>query len=436
MKTKKILTAMGLVSVSLFYFAVSASFAQSSATDRQIGYYQQLIQRMPQSAKVYHGLGDALIRKARESGDPSYFNRAEAALKKSLKLAPENAGALRHLAYVFYSRHEFAPAVVYARQAVETNPADSDSYGVLGDALLEVGQYAEAQAAYAYMMELDESLYSYSRLAGLKSARGDVAGAIADLERAIAIGKASKQPAESIAWTEWQLGAEYFSQGKLPEAESSYRRSLESYPNYYRALAGMAQVRGAQKNYDEAIALYQKALAVLPLPEYAAALGEVFEKVGKLEQARKQYQLVEYIGQLNALNQALYNRELAYFYADRDIKPQEGLALARRELDYRRDVYAYDVLAWNLFRNGKLDEAREAIDKALRLGTQDAKLFYHAGMIYQRLGESAQAKQFLQRALATNPHFHLLHAASAVSALKEIDAADDRMAANRQNEGR
>ena len=133
---------------------------------------------------------------------------------------PENGGALRHLAYVFYSRHEFAPAAVFARKAVEMNSSDSDSYGVLGDALLEIGQYPEAQAAYAYMMELDESLFSYSRRAGFKSAIGEVDGAIADLERAIAIGKATRQPAESIAWTEWQLGAEHFVAGKLADGGS------------------------------------------------------------------------------------------------------------------------------------------------------------------------------------------------------------------------
>jgi tetratricopeptide (TPR) repeat protein len=411
-------------------------FAQRSVTDNQIGYYQQLLRRNPQNAKAYYGLGDALIRKARETGDPSYFNRAEEALKKSLAIAPKNGGALRHLAYVYYSRHEFAPAAVYARKALEMNSSDSDSYGVLGDALLEVGQYPEAQAAYEYMMELDESLYSYSRLAGLKSARGDVAGAIADLERAIANGKATKVPAESIAWSEWQLGAEYFAQGNLPSAEANYRRSLEGYPNYYRALAGMAQVRAAQKNYDDAIALYQKAIAILPMPEYAAALGEIFEKVDKPEQARQQYELVEYIGKLNALNQALYNRELAYFYADRDIKAKEGLEYAQRELDYRRDVYAYDVLAWNLYRNGKNDDARDAIERALRLGTKDAKLFYHAGMIHHRLGELATAKEFLNRALATNPYFHVLFAEHAANTLKEMATADARVVSTQPEEGR
>ena len=111
--------------------------------------------------------------------------------------------------------------------------------------------------------------------------RGDSSGAMADLERAVAAGKAAKQPAESIAWAEWQLGSDHFTLGKLEKAEAFYRQSLATYPNYYRALAGMAQVRAAQKRYDEAIDLYRKAIAILPMPEYIAALGDVYSKIGK-----------------------------------------------------------------------------------------------------------------------------------------------------------
>ena len=39
-----------------------------------------------------------------------------------------------------------------------------------------------------------------------------------DLERAVAAGKAAKQPAESIAWAEWQLGNDQFTLGKLAKA--------------------------------------------------------------------------------------------------------------------------------------------------------------------------------------------------------------------------
>jgi len=434
MKSLQKTIATVVIGLSIFPFAAKLSFAQPARTDQQIGYYQQMLKRNPRNATAFLGLGDALIRKARETGDPSYFSRAEEALKKSLDTAPKNFRAARALAYVFYSRHEFGLAAAQARRAVEMNPDDGDSYGILGDALLEAGQYAEAEAAYNYMIELEQSLYSYSRRAGLKNMRGDSAGAIVDLERAVALGKAAKQPTESIAWTEWQLGMEYFGLGDLRKAEQSFQQSLESYPNYYRGLAGIAQLRFAQKRYEDAIALYEKAIGILPMPDYIAALGDIYTLTGRRERARQQYELVEYIGRLNEINKILYNRELAYFYADHDIKPREGLELALRELEYRRDVYAYDVVAWNLYRNGKFAEARTAMDQALRLGTQDAKIFFHAGMIYSSLGEKTEAKESLSRALRINPYFHPIFAETAAENLARIERETDhaRIEAERQ----
>ncbi|MGH7798146.1 MAG: tetratricopeptide repeat protein [Candidatus Binatia bacterium] len=434
MKTYQYLSTT-VVAALLFLLGIDHALAQPTRTDSQVAYYQQLIKRNPRNGRAFYGLGDALIRKARETGDPNYFNRAEAALKKSLEIAPQNAGAMRHLAYVFYSRHEFEPAAVYVRKAIEMDGNDGDSYGILGDALLEVGKYEEARDAYDKMMQLEDSLYSRSRLAGLKSIHGDSTGSIAELEKAIVAGQATKQPAESIAWAQWQLGTDHFTLGDLAKAEAYYRQSLQSYPNYYRAQAGMAQVRGAQKRYDEAIDHYQKAIAVLPMPDYVASLGDLYGKIGKPTLARQQYELVEYIGRLNAINQVLYNRELAYFYADHDIKLNESLELARRELDYRKDIYAYDLFAWSLYKNGKAEEARDAIDEALKLGTKDAKLFFHAGMIYHRLSEHEKAKEFLSRAISANPQFHVFHAETAALTLKQLDESVTQVGVERQGHG-
>jgi tetratricopeptide (TPR) repeat protein len=399
--------------------------AQTTESDRLIALYQRQLQRKPYDTGAYHRLGDAYIQKTRESGDVAYFDLAEQALKKALALAPKNAGAARHLAYVFYLRHDFDGAARQALAAVDLDPDDSHAYGVLGDAYLETGKYAEAEAVYRKMIALENDLSAYSRLAGLKSMRGDFAGAIADLELAVKDGRSAAAPAESVAWAEWQLGNEYFMAGKLPEAEARYSAALNTYPNYFRAFAGLAQVRTAQARYAEAVDLYQKALTIIPMPEYAAALGDLYAKTGRVEEARRQYALVEYIGRLNALNSILYNRELAYFYADHDIKPQDGLDLARREVEYRGDIYAYDVLAWNLYRNGKPEEARSAIDEALKLGTKDAKLFFHAGMIYGRLGEKDKARDYLGRALAVNPHFHVFFADEAARTLADIERQSD-----------
>jgi tetratricopeptide (TPR) repeat protein len=331
---------------------------------------------------------------------------------------------------VSFSRHEFQQAVREAARAIELSQADAHAYGVLGDSYLELGQYEETAKAYEKMIELDRGFYARARLAGLKNIRGDMSGAIADLEEAIEIGKKNGLPKESIAWAQWQLGVEYFSLGITEKAEEHYLKALQTYPNYYRALAGLAQVRTTEKKDQESIQLYQKALAIIPLPEIAGALGDVLKHVGQEEQAQRYYRLVEYIGRLSAANQVIYNRELAYFYADHDMKLKEALELVQQELAVRKDIYGYDVLAWALYKNGNFPEALTAMNLALKSGTKDAKLFFHAGMIHYRLGQAAKAQEFLARALATNPHFHIFHAQVAERTLKEINAQQSRLANN------
>jgi tetratricopeptide (TPR) repeat protein len=389
---------------------LSTPWAQSMPTDQAIAFYQRALQRHPFDVRTYCGLGDAYSRKARESGDVTYFHLAEQALRQALQLRLQYSEALRHLAFVLYARHDFAGAAQEVTKAIELDPTDGHAYGVLGDAHLEVGQYDQSQEAFQRMLDLKRDLYAYSRLSGLKSLRGDTAGAIEALKQAIKLGQTEGRPQEHIAWAQWQLGNEYFALGNLSEAEEQYRAALATYPNYYRALAGLAQVQVAQQRYPEAIDLYQQALAIVPMPDYAAALGDVYTQLGHPEEARKQYALVEYIGYLNTLNKVLYNRELAVFYADHNMKLPEALALAKKELEVRQDIYAYDLLAWTLYKNGQPQEALAAMTEALKLGTQDARLFFHAGMIYHQLGDITKAKTSLQRALAINPYFHIFHA--------------------------
>jgi tetratricopeptide (TPR) repeat protein len=327
---------------------------------------------------------------------------------------------MRHLAYVLYYRHAFEEAALQATKALSADPSDAQSYGIMGDAYYEMGQYDRAQEAYERMIALRKDLYSYSRLAGLKSIRGDVEGAIADLEKAIQDGRENSRPGESIAWIQWQLGMEHFAIGNLKEAEGKFTEALKSHPDYYRALAGLGLVRGSQKRYPEAIDLYRKAIATNPHPNYIAALGDVYQKAGRFDEAQKQYSLIEQMDP-KAANKNFDERDLAYFYADHDIKLNESLELAKMELEERKDIYAYDLMAWTLYKNGKPQEALTAITEALKLGTKDAKLFFHAGMIYYRLGEAERAKIYLRRALATNPYFHPFFVDVVENTFREID---------------
>jgi tetratricopeptide (TPR) repeat protein len=185
-------------------------------------------------------------------------------------------------------------------------------------------------------------------------------------------------------------------------------------------LAGLGEVRAAQQKYPEAIALYQKAIAVVPYPAFVASLYDLDVQVGRSADAQKQLELLEFISTLNPLNERLFYRDLALFYADHNLKLEESVDLAKKELEVRHDIYTWDILAWVLFKNGRVPEAAAAMDKALALGTGDSLLDFHAAMIELRLGRSERAQTLLKRALALNPSFHLVYARQARETLRQL----------------
>ena len=156
------------------------------------------------------------------------------------------------------------------------------------------------------------------------------------------------------------------------------------------------------------------------LPHYAAGLGDLYAKLGLDEDAREQYERVEQIVSRNALNQVLYNRALARFYADHDINLDEALRMAGSELERRRDIYTHDVLAWTLYKKGRYGNAVASMTEALKLGTKDARLLFHAGMVHERLGNAENARSYLRQALSTNPHFDLIQAFVAKTTLRAL----------------
>ena len=400
-------------------------------TDGVIEFFQWRVGLDPTSYFDYDRLGAAYMQKARETGDITYYQLAEQALRKSLALEsthPEAASALAHIANVYFAEHRFLDSLTLVRKALSFKIGDVSEFGTIGDCLLNLGDYDGARAAYSNLTPSLSRPYMgpaliylrESRLGALDFAEGRSHESIARIERAVTAARSADMHAENIAWTEYMLGFEYFRLGQVADAEKSYDASLAVYPGYHRAVAGLAELRASQGRFDESIQLYQQAISVIPMPTYIAELGDVYAKVGRPAEAKKQYRLVEYIARISALSQSVFNRELALFYADHNLKLNEALRLARNELAVRNDTYTWDTLAFALYKNGQDQQAAAAAAKALRLGTQDPLLFFHAGMIAHARGEDRSARRYLQRALVLNAHFHIFYADQARRTLDSI----------------
>ena len=368
---------------------------------------QEQVRENPRDARGLGLLGLAYEQRARETGDPTYYTKADGVLRRALHYAPNDLLSTTGLGALALSRHRFRDALVLGRRAVALSPTTARGYGVLGDALLELGHYRQAFAMFDRMVSIKPSLSSYARISYARELIGDVRGAAAAMR--LAIDAAVGQP-EALAWSHTQLGKLFWSQGRIVSAAREYRTALAVRHGYVYALDGLAQVEAALGHVRAAVTVEHRAVDGIPLPQFVASLGDLDRLSGNDAAARRQYALIGAIRRLLHANGVKTDLETALFDVDHAIQLPQALLLARAARADRPSIDGDDVLAWALARNGRCTEALPYSERALRLGTRDATKLFHRGMVERCLGHPEAAKKWFRRALTLNPHFSLLWA--------------------------
>lgn len=386
----------------------STSSAEFLNAQKAVDYYRGQITRNPDVVKNYIELAQLFLQEGRVTGNNAeYILKAQALLDEATRRDPDNPEVIITRASIAATLHHFKEAKELAEKAIVKNPRTAFYYGVLCDALVELGEYDAAVKACDEMVSIRPDLRSYSRVSYLRELHGDIEGAVEAMKLAADAGVSGH---ENRAWVLYNLGMLYLNQNKLDTAEYIFKGILEERPNYTHALSGLARVKSQQGKFDESIELYQKAIAVLNEPGFHEARGEVYEVMGKLAEAQKSYDTAEELyeeekdmGEDNAI-------EMAEFLAWHDRKLENALAMARSAVQRRPSIHGYKVLALALFKNGKYAEAQEAIQQAMKLGTKDASMYYLAGMIADKVGDSEESQRFLKEVLSIHPKFSLIHA--------------------------
>ncbi|MDP9242043.1 MAG: tetratricopeptide repeat protein, partial [Actinomycetota bacterium] len=254
-----------------------------------------------------------------------------------------------------------------------------------------------------------------ARVSYARELQGDVPGAIQAMKAALD----AAGTAEDRAWASYQLGELYFNGGQLGAAQKEYAQGAKLSTTYIPPLAGLAKVEWAHGETARAIRDYRAVVARYPSPEYVIALGDLYATSGSDAQAQQQYQLVRAEEQLFRANGVNVDLEVSLFESDHG-DPTTGLEQARAEWDRRHSIHVADALGWALYQNGDYHQAAHYSSVALHLGTRSALFLFHAGMIQLKLGDRSQARAFLGRAIATNPHFSILYADEAARTLAKL----------------
>ena len=398
--------------------------AQLTPAQQKIATAEKAVQQSPDKFQAYDQLATALVRRARETSDTTYYERAQEALNKSLHLAPDNFEGLKIQVAILLGKHEYSQALEKARTLNRRTPDDVLVYGYIADAASELGNYEDAEKAAQWMLDLRPgNIPGLLRGASLRTVYGDIEGALDFLSQALQ--ETPPYEVEDVARILTQSAELQLMGGKPHLAEKSLQQALQSFPGYHYTLETMARVRIAQHKYADAVDLLRQRNQISPRAENLYALAGALEHTGRLEEAKASYTEFEQEARRQMEGAENANRELIFYYADHARNAagapapagrlraplQEALRIARLEAARRHDVFTLDAYAWALFVNGQYSDARTQEEKTLAIGIRDAKFFYHAGMISSKLNDRIAARRYLKQSLDLNPFSEVATAA-------------------------
>ena len=381
---------------------VAVDPASTSRTDRAIAAAQLRLTRDNGDRQALLDLANAYLQKVRETADPSLYAKAGTIIDGLAKKSPNDLGVLLARGTLALARHRFADAHKLALKAVSLFPNSVSVYGVAVDAANELGRYDEAADFTQKMVDLRPTLASLSRVSYARELRGDVPGAISAMSQAVTAG--GSQGGENVAYVQALLGTLLLNAGDTSGADATFTDALRSFPGFPAARAGQAAVLVARGRPAPAAEIMAEVVRVQPLSAYAATWGDDLMAAGRTSEAQQAYALVDVIGKLFTANGVRGDLELSLFEADHH-PGKAALAQARRGVVQHPSQAGHDIVAWNLFKAGRISEARAESAKALVLGPIDPLLRYHAAAIAFAAGDRAAAARDLDVVLRGNPRF-------------------------------
>jgi len=374
---------------------------EAEIRDLDIQFYAERVKGDPNGAANLARLASLYLQRSRETGDPRDAIRAEQAARRSMRNRDaHNTQAMQVLSSSLLAQHRFVEALRVARDVRDRNPDVPALRAAVAEIEMELGQYDSARVTFAALGDAKSNLSVAPRLARWAEIRGHPDEARRVIRNALAVARRDPSlPREQVAWFWLRSGDIELRTGKFAAADSAYRSGLAAHPGDYRLLAAMCHLASVEHRWADAIEYGEAAVASNLDPATLGMLSDAYAAVGDTTRSEEFARVLDVAV---SKQPGAYHRAWSLFLLDHDRHVETVYKKIRTELATRKDVYGYDLLAWALHKRGRDREAADAMTIALSQGTQDAQLFYHAGIIERSQGHADIADQFLARARSLN----------------------------------
>lgn len=354
------------------------------------------IKNNPLDFKSRLDLAEVLMLEARISGEHGhYYPAALTVINQVINEkpdAPVHYRALLDKGSVLLSLHQFNEAKKIGEEALAINAHSADAYGVLIDANVETGNYAEAVELADKMVSIRPDLRSYSRISYLREIHGQVQGAIEAMKLAVSAGYPGTEQTE---WARLTLGNLYERYGNPDSALYQYQLALSYRPNYPFAIGAMASHFALQGNYPVADSLNQVAMSLIPEVSFYVHQAKWDKQRGKADMKARSKEILAMMADDEKAGHQM-GLELSRVYIDLLEDDDKAMAMAMREYQSRPDnIDINRQLAEIYLVRGETGKAQEHLTKAQRTGSQDPELKSLADMLMKNANRTAEASALI-----------------------------------------
>lgn len=269
-----------------------SSPAASTSRDDMAATVAAMTKRLAQSptdSDAAVRLADTWLRQARVLNRSSLHKQAEEVLNRVIDAHPSDYLARRMRAAVYLAQHRFQDAILEAGRCRALRTPDPVIDGILGDALLELGDLPGAIEAFDRMLAQRPDAASYARASYARELQGDTSGALALM--AMADEATSAHDVESQAWHAAQLGNLHVSTGNLDEALKHFTRADTLFPAHPFATIGLARLDLLNDRPADAFSRLQPRLDTAPTSDDFQLAGDALRKLGRIDDARRHHAL-------------------------------------------------------------------------------------------------------------------------------------------------
>jgi eukaryotic-like serine/threonine-protein kinase len=339
-------------------------FNKPANVENAIIEFNHALERDPNYALAYAGLGEAFWHKYRSTRNSDWVTRAKSSCERAVALRNDEAAGYNCLGIVYAGTGAYEKAVEQYQQAVVLQPTDDNAYEGLALAYERMNKPEESEKTFRTAISLRPNYWA------------------------------------NYNW----LGELYLREGRYSDAESMFSEVTALTPDSYVGYGNLGIAFLSEGQYTKALPLLERSVSIVPTAENTSNLGTLYFQLRRFSDSARTF---EKAAALNGTSFEVWgNLGDAYYWSPGErskaaVAYNNAIRLAGDAATINpRDANLLGYMAVYYSMLGQRKPALERLAQAFSISSSDSELLFSAAMVYNQFGDTERCLGYLEKAVA------------------------------------